>query len=362
MKDSSFKSLYQILSTALNESPSPICWIVDENISTNLLEALQPTLEKRKEAITAITNRFDLKHLLSKKYHIETIISDFDLSSIDSPKHFNTIIYRISKEKPLAHHCINESIKKLSKNGELILIGEKNDGFKSIVKNTCDHFEIEKNSKKTGSYYSANLEKTSNTTNENIVNNSLNTQDYKNLRLIEDDGISFYSKPGVFGWNKVDRGSKLLAEYITHHHHQFRKASSFLDLGCGWGYFSLVTKDFETEYRCATDNNIAAVNATQKNMELNGLDVDVLLDDCGSNIERRFKLIVCNPPFHSGFGVDEELSKKFLKQTSRLLNKRGTALFVVNQFIPIERLGEKLFGKIQLVQQDQGFKIFLIEH
>ncbi|MGI1677791.1 MAG: methyltransferase [Cellvibrionaceae bacterium] len=362
MKDSSFKSICQILTTALDESPSPLCWIVDENISIDLLEALQPALAKRQQDLVAVTNRIDLQCLLSDKYQIKTIINDYDLSAINDHSSFNTIIYRISKEKPLAHHCINESIKKLNTNGELILIGEKNDGFKSIVKNTCDNFGIEKNSKKNGSYYSAQLEKTSSTTPENIANNSLNTQDYPDLRLIEDNGVSFYSKPGVFGWNKVDRGSKLLAEYIAHYHHQFRKASSFLDLGCGWGYLSLVTKDFETEYRCATDNNIAAVNATKKNMELNGLEVDVRLDDCGSNIERRFKLIVCNPPFHSGFGVDEELSKKFLKQTSRLLNKRGTALFVVNQFVPIERLGEKLFGKIQLVQQDQGFKIFSIEH
>lgn len=371
MKDASIKSLGKVFDKVFQnikaETENHCCWIVDENITPDLLNALEPNLIELNNSLIAITNRFDVQKILQEKFSIDTAISDYDLSSLEiktgvNSKKLDTIIYRISKEKALAHHCIHSALLKLNPGGKLIIIGEKNDGIKSISKNISAHYDREGNSKKHGNYYCVDFVKPESLTDERILQNPLPSQNYNQLREVTHNGHTFFSKPGVFGWNKIDQGSELLAQYILKNKHQFDSSSSILDLGCGWGYLTLITKEFDTEYRCATDNNVAAITAIQKNIESENMDVDIRLDDCGSQIDRRFRLIMCNPPFHSGFGVDESLTKKFLKQTSRLLNKRGTALFVVNQFIPIERLGEKYFSKITLVEQSKGFKIFSIQH
>jgi 16S rRNA (guanine1207-N2)-methyltransferase len=55
--------------------------------------------------------------------------------------------------------------------------------------------------------------------------------------------------------------------------------------------------------------------------------------------------------------VDGALTDKFLRQTRRLLSVRGMAVFVVNQFIPLERAAQKYFQVIDTVGRNPSFKL-----
>src|SRR5690606_14598650 len=124
--------------------------------------------------------------------------------------------------------------------------------------------------------------------------------------------------PGIFGWNKLDRGSVLLAEQAvavlsgaalpgasTSDVASGEPASgglgSVLDLGCGYGYLLLATADLPFSSRTATDNNAAAIIAAEANFDQRELAVTVTLDDCGAHLQEQFDVILCNPPFHHGF-------------------------------------------------------------
>jgi release factor glutamine methyltransferase len=77
-----------------------------------------------------------------------------------------------------------------------------------------------------------------------------------------------------------------------------------------------------------------------------------LADDLGT-----FDVILCNPPFHQGFSVDGALTDKFLRQTRRLLSAQGMAVFVVNQFIALERAAQKYFRVIEPAGRNPSFKL-----
>jgi 16S rRNA (guanine1207-N2)-methyltransferase len=197
----------------------------------------------------------------------------------------------------------------------------------------------------------------------------LDSSAYSQLRPVEpaaDLPLRFLSKPGIFGWNKIDRGSALLVEETERILMQSaaRKAPQdmhVLDLGCGYGYLLLALKNMPFRSRTATDNNAAAVAAARANFAQVSLVVTVTLDDCGAHLDRRFDLIVCNPPFHLGFSASRPLTEKFLDSIQRLLDPGGDALLVVNRFIPLERLAAGRFKHCIEVRATDSFRVLLLQ-
>ncbi|GAB1259098.1 16S rRNA (guanine(1207)-N(2))-methyltransferase RsmC [Aurantivibrio plasticivorans] len=338
-------SLQDYLVNLVSESAKPTLWVVDESTLPLYENARIPN------HVTVLTNRYTPKNAISPDSKL--IVNDFDFSQFNS---FERIIYRISKEKPLVHHCINQSLQHLTDTGELILIGEKQDGIKSIAKHALNTFEVDGVTKKQGSFYVTHIGKPTSCDSE------LDTQHYTNLRKLNADGQTFYSKPGIFGWEKVDQGSTLLLKELPRLAKHMKHINSILDLGCGWGYLMCGTQALNAERRVATDNNAAAIDAAKKNCEELSLTVDVVLDDCGSNIKEKFDLILCNPPFHQGFSVENTLLEKFLKNASRMSRRSTRCLFVVNQFIPLDKVADKYFSEITLSKQQNGFKVWQLKH
>jgi 16S rRNA (guanine1207-N2)-methyltransferase len=111
-----------------------------------------------------------------------------------------------------------------------------------------------------------------------------------------------------------------------------------------------------TELVC-TDNNAAALQACRHNLQQAGLKGEVLASDAGDRLQRSFDTILCNPPFHSGFSVDGDLTDRFLMAAQRLLKPTGTACFVVNQHIPLERKATGRFADISLWLDNGKFRL-----
>ena len=123
-----------------------------------------------------------------------------------------------------------------------------------------------------------------------------------------------------------------------------------------------MTADLPLEQRTLTDNNAAALHVARHNCELNNINADVIAADAGDQIQQTFDLILCNPPFHQGFSVDGDLTDKFILSTKRLLARHGTALFVVNQFIPLERKARQHFRQVNILANNGSFKLVTLGH
>ena len=353
MMDSSFSLLIPYL-----QQPSiPTLWLADEN-ALNTLQALTALpIEEPKHSssnrLHIVTNRYDIYQLAQQK-NISAEFNDFTLSSL--PFIPERIIYRISKEKPLTHYLFNQSAQLLNHSGELIVSGKKQEGIKGYADNLSKIIGCQGKLKKTKNDYFGIFSQFEN-------NAWLDDQQYAQLQQPFAQAPKLYSKPGVFGWNKIDQGTELLLStlpaILDNHPHTIH---NILDLGCGYGWiFTNVEKYFPIEKHAvhitATDNNATAIVCAHENTKQSSHDIIVVADDCASQIQTLYDLILCNPPFHQGFSHDKSLTRKFLTQTKRLLSPTGIAVFVVNDFVkfPIELLNQ--FTDHHVVTTKQGFTI-----
>ena len=317
-------------------------WFADENC-----HAIIPELAEYNNTLDVLTNRFDL-HQNAQKLGLNSLFNDVDFSQTE--KAFDHIYLRISKEKPVTHHAINQAKYHLKPSGVLHIAGHKNEGAKTYIKKTTELFTNTLSTKKAKEAHSA-------TFSHPIPNtNDLDTSEYTQLREIgQYNGKPLYSKPGVFGYNKLDEGSLLLLETLQQEN--IHPGKDILDLGCGYGLLTLGALDYQANSYTATDNNAAALNAIRLNAEMWDQKIDVIAADAGKGITRQFDLILCNPPFHQGFSVSGELTDKFLQSTQKLLTKNGVAYFVVNSFVGIESRSDKKKLHIKTILNNKKFKV-----
>ncbi|OMH31800.1 methyltransferase [Motiliproteus sp. MSK22-1] len=337
--------LYQQLQQYLLDHRGDGLWVLDENLASFAPSSPMP-------ALSLLTNRFDIYvEMNSNNWAVE--YSDFDFSPW-ADKSLDRIYYRVSKEKPVVHHIINQAVRCLKEEGQLILLGAKNEGAKTYFDKARKLFgegELIKAGK--GAFVGIV------TSSGGAQDELLDDKDYDQKRSIaEFEDQPLISKPGVFGWDKIDLGSAYLANNLDSVYGRLANPQPrVLDLGCGYGYLSLRTWTQGASEIIATDNNAAAVISCRENFQQWSVNGDVVADNCGLNLEGRFDLVVCNPPFHQGFSVDGGLTDRFLHSASKRLAVDGQAAFVVNRFIPLERKAKGVFAEIETFADNGSFKL-----
>lgn len=323
-------------------------WLADEN-SGNVWSALAqyaPRLE-------ILSNRFDVARA-AQSTQIPTHFSDWELPAGSSP--FDAVFLRICKEKAVNMHLIRLAFAHLSGGGTLYIAGEKNEGIKSIWDYARNVFGSAERLKKNGHVYAGALKKNGEAT---LADND----SYHHIGEIGTwNDIAVYSKPGVYGWDKIDPGSALLIEHLRTEEPIWSQAESLLDLGCGYGFLTLASTWLCCARRVATDNNAGALACMRKNAEARDLLVEIVAADKGDQVTGKFDLVLCNPPFHRGFDVASDLTREFLVAAKNKLATRGTAVFVVNSFIPLEKKLNGLFSRCALLADNRQFKVLALQH
>jgi len=255
------------------------------------------------------------------------------------------IVFRVSKERAINKHWIELSTHYLDSLEEIIVSGGNKEGVKTLISDLERFYHGKARVTKHGGIRVASISPT--TAHDPITNH------YAQLQSLSVSGVEFQTKPGQFGWKKVDRGSVLLAQAF-----KGQLAGSVLDLGCGWGYLSMKAAEDDIETLTATDNCAAALVSCHANLESAEFKTSVVASNCADTIEGPFDHIVCNPPFHIGFDHATDLTEQFLKATAERLAAHGQAWWVVNQFVGVATLAPKFFAKHQLIQRKGGFDIW----
>jgi 16S rRNA (guanine1207-N2)-methyltransferase len=307
--------------------------------------------------VSIISNRYDIAKK-AKAASISTYFNDLDFSGF-KPKSFDGVFFRVSKERANTHHVINQSAYLLKSGAALMLSGEKNDGIKSYVKKASMLFNTSSIPIKFGNQY---LAKISVSVPDDFK--KLDDSNYSSMQAVK--ALSKYglaSKPGVFGWNKIDRGSAFFVDNLPILMSSFKHSPrTLLDLGCGYGFLCYQAKSFDIKNITATDNNAAALIAVKANFKNSEQRVEIVASNVGDVITKSFDTIWCNPPFHKGFLINSDLTSKFLEATCRLLASDGHAFYVVNSFIPLEKKAHGLFRSIQLVADNGSFKVIVLSN
>lgn len=344
-----------LLLQKLSDCSGPVLIIADENWTLIDWTAVG---QAQHCSIDVISNRIDVVNNATEG-GVSCHFSDFDFSQLPAA-HYQAVLYRVSKERATSHHVINHAANRLLiPGGTLLLSGAKNDGLKSYLKQACQLFGDHTQAEKHGSAYRASIRLRA------LAYTPLTDKNYAAIRSLNSlDQGRYHSKPGVFGWDKIDRGSAFLIDHLGGFIALFATPpKSLLDLGCGYGYLACEASRHGFNEIVASDNNAAAISACRENFaRLLTVPNRVIAGDAGGNIEQRFDLLLCNPPFHAGFSVDDRLGVKFLRNARRLLAISGRALFVVNRFIILEKYAREHFKRVDVIADNGAYKLIALSH
>lgn len=167
--------------------------------------------------------------------------------------------------------------------------------------------------------------------------------------------VRFVSRPGVFAGPALDQGTRVLIEAM-----RLNPTDAVLDLGCGSGVIGLVAARLCPQgHVTLVDASSMAVEAARRTLALNGVtNAEVLLSDCAAAVlDREFDVVVTNPPFHQGFGVEYDVARQFILDASRVLRRGGRLYLVANRFIRYDRWIEECFGNVTTVYQDNRYRV-----
>jgi len=303
----------------------------------------------------ALANRCDVQHQTQARGW-DCICNDFEFSGYGN---LQRAAYRVSKEKRVVEHVLQALWQTLAPGGELWIAGYKQEGIKTFAARAAAAWQaIAMLQRGDGGLHLYRF------TRGEVAPMLLNEQDYHALMpVIECNGLTLYSKPGIFAWDRIDAGSAfLLAQLPAFLEGRDGGTLQALDLGCGYGLLALVLLRAGCARVFATDNNAAAVAAAQRNLALvaDQERFEVSLQDCADGLHAPVDLVLCNPPFHQGFTVEGALTDRFLAAARRLLKPGGEALFVVNAFIPLERKAAPLFADVRTLASDRSFKVLAL--
>ena len=162
-----------------------------------------------KENIRYITNRKDIDDQL-QAIGFDGNLSDFVLE--DAPDNFfDFILFRLNKSKILTNYLLVQANRILKDGGSLILTGNNKEGVKSVIKHAEKMGQVAELELLGKGLRYARIEK--------IAGNELelNGEEYREFIVIEDpvQDLEFVSKPGIYGYKKIDEGSQFLAETLN---------------------------------------------------------------------------------------------------------------------------------------------------
>lgn len=315
-------------------------WLADEHVDA--LPALAP-------GVLAISNRCDVQARLQAG-GVDCRLSDFDIGALGGE--FDTVVFRVAKEKAQVHHLINAALEHLAPGGWLWLAGEKSEGIRAYIDKAAARVGGASRLERDGPRLLGGIQRGA------VLGAPLDDRGYAEWRqLALSPELTVWSKPGIYGWQKIDAGSAFLVEHLDAVWPT--PPGRVLDLGCGYGYLTLcAARRWPDAAFTATDNNIVAVEAARRNLQ--ALAASVHCSDAGAGLDGGFDALLCNPPFHQGFEVEGALTRRFLAAAARLLAPGGRALFVVNQFIPLERLAGDHFRQVEQVARNRSFKLVTV--
>ncbi|MES3032569.1 MAG: methyltransferase [Gemmatimonadota bacterium] len=167
--------------------------------------------------------------------------------------------------------------------------------------------------------------------------------------------VQLFSRPGVFSWEHLDEASAILAEVM-----EVRDGDDVLDLGCGSGPLGLTAARLSGHGRiCMVDVDSEAVRCAARAVSVAGLTTcEVLSSDVASAVsDRRFDVVVTNPPFHVGKGTDLDVPAQFILDAHAVLKPGGSLQLVANRTLPYERLMRELFGNLRVLHDGPRFKV-----
>ncbi|HBR69105.1 MAG TPA: hypothetical protein DEA55_07005 [Rhodospirillaceae bacterium] len=175
-------------------------------------------------------------------------------------------------------------------------------------------------------------------------------------------GGRFVSVPGLFAWDKIDKGSEILTRHMPEN---LKGAGA--DFCCGYGYLAshLLQHNPAIERLVCIDADARAVAVCKENLaqiihpakkEFLWADLTKPLSGIGG-----FDWIVMNPPFHEGKAGDVSIGQACIQTAAKTLRPGGKLWMVSNAMLAYETVLKSTFKRFNKEFEGQGYKVFVAE-
>ena len=167
---------------------------------------------------------------------------------------------------------------------------------------------------------------------------------------------AFLSQAGVFGWDKIDKGSEILTQHLP-----LDLKGRGADFGCGYGYLSefLLSNCPKIKHISCIDADYRAVELCRKNLAKFNQEKQLMWRDLtqrNGGLER-LDFVVMNPPFHDGKKSDLSIGQSFIEVAHQSLRRGGRLWMVANNHLSYEHVLNHTFSVCDKVYEGRGFKI-----
>lgn len=166
----------------------------------------------------------------------------------------------------------------------------------------------------------------------------------------------YRTAPGGFSADKVDSGSRLLAQNLPDD-----LKGNAADFCAGWGYLSV--RLAERPGLSSVDlyeADFASLEAARENMATLAPAMLAAFHwtDLGSEpVTTRYDAIVMNPPFHQGRAAEPDIGLAMIRAAHAALKPGGRLFLVANRGLPYEAELTRLFRKSGEIARDGAFKV-----
>ncbi|TGT86333.1 MULTISPECIES: class I SAM-dependent methyltransferase [unclassified Mesorhizobium] len=164
----------------------------------------------------------------------------------------------------------------------------------------------------------------------------------------------FHTEPGMFSFDRVDAGSKLLVNNLPGD-----LRGSAADFCSGWGYVAAEmaarSPGLSLDLYEADFDALEAARGNLGNILAQGFFWTDLLAE---PVERRYDVIAMNPPFHRSRAAEPEIGAGMIRAAAKALKPGGRLFMVANRQLPYEAVLSAAFASHAELARDGMFKVF----
>jgi 16S rRNA (guanine1207-N2)-methyltransferase len=166
----------------------------------------------------------------------------------------------------------------------------------------------------------------------------------------------FETSPGMFSHDRVDPGSRLLAEALPGD-----LSGKVADFCAGWGYLSaaLLLRCPDVLSIDLYEADFSSLEAARRNVKSEAIPARFFWRDLlAEPVEDHYDAIIMNPPFHQGRAAEPAIGQKLIALAAKALMRRGVLFLVANKGLPYENALAASFEDYRQIAGDNAFKVF----
>jgi 16S rRNA (guanine1207-N2)-methyltransferase len=263
----------------------------------------------------------------------------------DAVNVYDLILCHLPRGRVVVEDLIQQAAMALKPGGQFYLVAHKRSGVKGAIAYGTKLLGQGNVVRHKQGYHVALLRK------EQSQPSRISTSFHQFEIMLDGHATTLISRPGVFAWDRPDDGTLALTSVL-----EIESGETVLDLGCGTGLLSVAAAR-RGALVTAIDADLRAVESARRTLAANGVAGQVLVSDCAQAVlERRFDVVLCNPPFHQGIGVEYEVAHQMVRDAARVLRPGGRFYLVSNAFLRYEREMQH-FASVSEIFNDQRYRV-----